>query len=121
MQRGINYENTGRSNRASISSYHSSPAPLEHHKGAKNVDIAHLNRKKQSQLFESIRTASGRDYNALFTIGFEIEKNELHNSSIQEYPLFKGFERDSSCGFEAITHILPLLPPCKWRNKILHL
>ena len=53
-----------------------------------------------------------------FTIGFEIEKNSLHRDAVHEHELFCGFERDGSCGFEAVTHILPLLPSSSWRNKV---
>ncbi len=121
MQRGINYTETNERERGRISHYHGSMLPLELNKGAKNVDISHLNKRKQQQLFETEVVNGSLDFNSKFTIGFEIEKNELHRSSIKEYALFKGFETDSSCGYEAITHILPLLPPCKWRNKIFNL
>jgi hypothetical protein len=56
-----------------------------------------------------------------FTIGIEVEKNSLHRGAVKEYPLFAGFERDGSCGYEAVTHILPLLPEGKWRTKVFDL
>jgi hypothetical protein len=37
---------------------------------------------------------------------------------VREYELFCGFETDSSCGYEAVTHILPLLPAGQWRTKV---
>lgn len=48
-----------------------------------------------------------------YWIGFEVEKNSFdgYNSEgdyIGEYDLFKGFERDGSCGVEAITNVLAL-------------
>ena len=48
-----------------------------------------------------------------FKVGIEVEKNYFDGEScvgnyIGEYEVFKGFETDSSCGVEAITHILPL-------------
>tara|TARA_R110000824_G_scaffold53382_2_gene147855 strand:+ start:1426 stop:2640 length:1215 start_codon:yes stop_codon:yes gene_type:complete len=51
--------------------------------------------------------------NAQFRIGFEIEKTSFAglDSAGEEvgcYDIFKGYELDSSCGVEAITHILPL-------------
>ena len=68
-----------------------------------------------------------------YAVGFEIEKNtmiakdgtevgrfdvgcnhELHNNVI-----IKGTETDSSCGVEMVTNCLPLLPPSRWRNKII--
>ncbi len=50
---------------------------------------------------------------AQFRIGFEIEKNSFNGYSeegdeVDEYDFFARFETDSSCGVEAITHILPL-------------
>jgi hypothetical protein len=56
-----------------------------------------------------------------YTIGFEIEKNEFAYRAVKRYPLFCGFERDGSCGVEAITNILPLLPPSEWRSKVFSL
>ena len=48
-----------------------------------------------------------------FAIGIEIEKVsfegvDCRGDHVGDYELFKGFETDSSCGVEAITHILPL-------------
>src|SRR5690606_2761624 len=48
-----------------------------------------------------------------FWVGFEVEKNSFEGNSsegdyIGAYTLFKGFERDGSCGVEAITNILSL-------------
>lgn len=61
------------------------------------------------------------EYREDFAIGFEVEKTEFVNTDglcadsegdyVGEYDLFKGFETDSSCGVEAITHILPLGSP----------
>lgn len=50
---------------------------------------------------------------AQFRIGFEIEKNSFNGydeegDEVGEYDMFARFENDSSCGVEAITHILPL-------------
>ena len=50
---------------------------------------------------------------AQFRIGFEVEKNSLNGydeegDEVGEYDFFARFETDSSCGVEAITHILPL-------------
>ena len=54
-----------------------------------------------------------------FSIGFEVEKNEFdteygtateEGDHVGSYNLFAGFETDSSCGVEAVTHILPLSP-----------
>jgi len=50
-----------------------------------------------------------------FRIGFEIEKDDFDGNTdegeyVGSFSLFKGFETDSSCGVEALTHILPLSP-----------
>jgi hypothetical protein len=42
----------------------------------------------------------------------------FHRNAVKEYELLKGFERDASCGYEAITHVLPLIPAGTWRNKV---
>lgn len=52
--------------------------------------------------------------NSRYYIGFEIEKNNFFGCSgigehIGYFELFAAFETDSSCGVEAITHILPLV------------
>jgi len=72
------------SDRAILHEYHRGPTPLDCSEGAK------------------------------FRIGFEIEKNKFLDEhydvgdEIGEYSLIAKFETDSSCGYEAITHILPL-------------
>lgn len=58
---------------------------------------------------------------AKFRIGFEIEKTEFDNfdgdvasengDHVGECDLFAGYETDSSCGVEAVSHILPLVGP----------
>lgn len=69
-----------------INRYHSSPSPYLH------------------------RGASG------WLVGFEIEKTEVDGCSdegdcIEELPLFSGWETDSSCGVEGITHAYDPLDP----------
>jgi len=110
-----NIENDER--RAEMCSYHRKPSPRELQKGAKNSDIAQLKPKQKQNL---IRLENG-DYSTKFTIGFEVEKNSLSRGAVKEYPLFCGFERDGSCGYEAVTNILPLLPAGKWRNKVFNM
>jgi hypothetical protein len=58
------------------------------------------------------------DTESRFGIGFEIEKNRFHRNAVKNTALIGGYERDSSCGFEAVTNILPLLPAGDWRNKV---
>ena len=117
MQTGIVYTTTGESSRGEVSSYHRKPQPLFLNKTKHAIDIAGLKKAEQ-------RTAikfEGGDYEAKFTIGFEVEKNQLSRNAVKEYELFCGFERDASCGYEAVTHVLPLLPAGKWRTKVFDL
>lgn len=114
MQTGIDYKLTGESRRGEISSYHYKPNPLHYGKTAHKVDVQGLKKAQQRDVI----SFDGGDYSSRFTIGFEVEKNQLHRNAVREYELFCGFERDGSCGYEAVTHILPLLPSGLWRNKI---
>lgn len=114
---GITYTNTGDYQRGEIRSYHGAPKPIKRNKTTFPVDVVGLKPVDRSR---AILQEQG-EFISRFTIGFEIEKNSLHRSSVKEYPLFAGFERDGSCGYEAITHILPLLPEGKWRTKVFDL
>lgn len=117
MQTGIVYAITGESQRGQVQNYHRKPQPLFLNKTKHAVDVAGLKKAEQ-------RTAikfEGGDYEAKFTIGFEVEKNQLSRNAVKEYELFCGFERDGSCGYEAVTHVLPLLPAGKWRTKVFDL
>ena len=116
MENTINYLLTGDDYRARVRPYHDSPEPREMHKGAKGGDIKGLKSRQTRNLIEF-----EGDYSSKFTIGYEIEKKKFHRTCVKEYNLFKGFERDSSCGFEAVTNILPLLPPSQWRNKVFNM
>jgi hypothetical protein len=54
-----------------------------------------------------------KDVLSKFTIGFEVEKTEVDGYSncgdpVDEQPLFVGWETDSSCGVEGITHVYGL-------------
>jgi hypothetical protein len=111
---GIVYTTTGERSRGTISSYHRKPEPNFLNKTAHRVDISGLKSIDQ-------RTAikfDGCDYESKFTVGFEVEKNQLSRNAVKEYELFCGFETDSSCGYEAVTHVLPLLPSGQWRTKV---
>lgn len=114
---GITYTTTGEYGRDEVRSYHGAPKPLKRNKTAFPVDVVGL---KPVDRQRAILQEQG-EFVSRFTIGYEIEKNSLHRSSVKEYPLFAGFERDGSCGYEAITHILPLLPEGKWRTKVFDL
>lgn len=106
----VSYLLTGDRSRAIVHNYHSKPSPRDMKKGGKK-DIQGLPRKVQSVLVNS-------DGDSKYSIGFEVEKNSFTRYVIKEYELFCGFERDGSCGYEAVTNILPLLPPSRWRMKV---
>tara|TARA_R110002110_G_scaffold193122_4_gene401591 strand:+ start:3130 stop:4167 length:1038 start_codon:yes stop_codon:yes gene_type:complete len=116
-QNGIAYELTGETTRGQRVDYHCKLPPLKLNKTKYKVDVAGLRKREQRDSLIDL----GGDYETKFTIGMEVEKEDISRSSIFEYRLFCGFERDSSCGTEAVTHILPLLPRCSWRTKIYNL
>jgi hypothetical protein len=111
---GITYTTLGESARGRVSSYHYKPQPIFRSKTPHKEDITGL---KPVQQRGSI-TFDGVEYSSRFTIGMEVEKNSLHRGAVKEYELFCGFETDGSCGYEAVTHILPLLPSGQWRTKV---
>lgn len=113
MQNGIEYKVTGERDRDTVCGYHQSPYPHFLNKTGFKSDIAALRKPALKSL-----TFDGREWISKFTIGFEVEKNQLSRGAVKEYELLKGFERDASCGYEAITHVLPLLPAGTWRNKV---
>lgn len=111
---GIEYKLTGETERGQVQRYHYKPSPKFLNKTPYRIDVMGLKPVEQ-------RTAvliEGREFKSRFTIGFEVEKNSLHRGAVKEYELFCGFETDGSCGYEAVTHVLPLLPSGKWRNKV---
>lgn len=116
---GIVYTTTGEEQRGIIQNYHDRSllqtlAPLKLNKTKHANDILGLTKTDQKSAIKF----DGSDFESKFTIGFEVEKNQLHRNAVKEYELFCKIERDSSCGFEAVTHILPLLPAGKWRTKV---
>lgn len=117
MTNELIYTITGERSRGEVSSYHHKPNPLFLNKSKFKNDIAGL---KKADLRTAI-VFDGSEYSSKFTIGYEVEKNQLSRNAVKEYPLFCGFERDGSCGYEAVTHILPLLPAGKWRTKVFNL
>jgi hypothetical protein len=110
---GIVYNTTGEHQRGVVTGYHSKPAPLFLNKTKHAIDVSGLKKSDQRAI-----KFDGMDFESKFTIGFEVEKNELSRNAVKEYELFCGFERDGSCGYEAVTHVLPLLPAGKWRTKV---
>ena len=118
---GIIYTTTGLRSRGRLSGYHSSPQPNFMNKTPHNVDLRGLKPSEKRRVL----TFTDGEFESRYCVGFEIEKmyfnrNDNHRSGehIGELEVFKGFELDTSCGVEAITHILPLLPKGQWRNKI---
>ena len=99
--------------RGQVQGYHNKPHPVDISGKAKKGDIAGLKKAQRGNFVESLG-----DYRSKFTIGFEVEKNSLHRGAVKEYELFCGFEIDGSCGYEAVTHILPLVPASTWRTKV---
>lgn len=114
MQNELIYTTTGEAERGHVASYHRKPNALFLNKSKYKADVSGL---KPKQLQNNLLVINN-EYTSKFTIGFEIEKNSLSRNAVREYELFCGFERDASCGFEAVTHVLPLLPSGKWRNKV---
>ena len=117
------FELTGNRQRGEVRNYHGSPSPLFINKSKKG-NIAGL---KVAIKRNTIIEISSDDVESKFTIGMEVEKNRLSSRAVHEYALLKGFERDGSCGigyndgYEAITHILPLLPACRWRQDLFNI
>ena len=111
LTQGIQYDVDHR-DRGRMNHYHSSPSPrfllnaLAH-------DIQSLPRKDRPSIMDADM--------ARYTIGFEVEKTRFKRGARKHYPLFAGLERDSSCGVEAITNVLPLLPRSEWRTKVFSL
>jgi len=114
MTQGVNYTNDGNSRRGEVSGYHRKPSFRDFRKGASLVDVVGLLPVDRDALSMQTPTTIGAKYG----IGFEIEKTRLSRGAVREYPLFCGFERDSSCGYEAVTNILPLVGASAWRTKI---
>jgi len=114
-KQGIEYKTEGNRTRGIVQGYHSTKylGFIDHSKGAKNSDIAQLPKRDRANI-----TNVAGDWESKFTIGMEVEKARLHRASVKEHALFAGFEKDSSCGYEAITHILPLLGASTWRTKV---
>ena len=118
---GINYQEVYESApnynmRSRVNGYHytSQIGVIDYTKGAKASDITQLKSVNRTNLM----TMECGDTESRFGIGFEIEKNRFHRNAVKNTALIGGYERDSSCGFEAVTNILPLLPAGDWRNKV---
>jgi len=108
----IIYSTTGNSERGKIHGYHSKPNPRILNIGAHKKDVEKL---------KCVKPLDSNVYKSTYCIGMEVEKNSLHRGAVKEYALFCGFETDRSCGYEAVTNILPLLPRSYWRNKVFNM
>jgi hypothetical protein len=113
MEKGITYKTTGERSRSRLNNYHRKPMVLDHSYGAIDSDVKTIKNKVTETGQGSIK-----NYRSNYTIGFEIEKARFGDGQRKEYALIQGYETDGSCGVEAVTNILPLLPPSQWRNKI---
>ena len=125
MENGINYNeiynndyyatNNPRT-RGAVQGYHHSSriGVLDYRKGAKNTDIAQLKSVDRRNLI----TLPTGDVECKFGIGFEVEKSRFSRGAVRPSAFWAGYERDSSCGYEAVSNIIPLLPAGKWRNKV---
>ena len=126
---GIIYTKTGESRRGKIRQYHRTQGwELWKNKSKWKTDLKGMSPTEISETIDEVNN----EYECKFRIGFEVEKSYFfHNNgqtgsthsndygdAVGEYELFRGFETDSSCGVEAITHILPLLPKGRWRTKV---
>lgn len=98
----------------SVQNYHRKPEPRLINSTPYRIDVSGL---KPVQQREAV-VFDGSTYKSKYTIGFEVEKNTFHRGAVKPYELFCGFERDASCGVEAVTHILPLMPAGLWRTKV---
>jgi hypothetical protein len=103
------------SRRGQVSGYHSKPDPIFRTK-ATAQDVSGLKSVDRKNI-----SFDGTEYESKFKIGFEVEKARLHRGAVEEYPLFCGFETDSSCGYEAVTHVLPLVAKSMWRTKVFNM
>lgn len=110
----IVYAVEGNRSRGILHNYHSKPSPRDDFKKGGKRDIQGLPKK-------SLTIIDAATNEAMYTIGFEVEKNSITRSVMREYALFCGFERDGSCGVEAVTNPMPLLPASMWRTKIFDL
>ena len=119
---------SGRScSRTVVQGYQQSPNPEDYSSTPFEIDLRGLNAKQRRNNITRVCVSSEYEYGSNFTIGMEVEKSRitrevLRGSELNVFTqLMKGIERDGSCGLEAITNILPLVPSCKWRNKIFNM
>ena len=110
-----------------VQPYQCSPNPEDYANTKYEIDLSGLTKKERRNNITRTLESGEFVFNSNFTIGMEVEKSrisrEVLGGTTLNYfcQLMKGIERDGSCGLEAITNILPLIPSSKWRNKIFNL
>ena len=119
---GIIYDITNDSSRSKLWNYkgygRAGGSPRLLHKTAFNEDVSHLPRATRE--LTTFVNPEG-EIQSKFAIGYEVEKTRLSRGARVELPLFSHYETDSSCGYEAVTNVLPLVPKGVWRNKVLNM
>ena len=119
--------NGNQRSRIVVQPYQCSPNPEDYANTKFEVDLTGMTKKQRANNITRVLESSEFVYKSKFTIGMEVEKSRisrdvLTGSELNYFcQLMKGIERDGSCGLEAITNILPLIPMSKWRNKIFDL
>tara|TARA_Y100001937_G_C7129170_1_gene336350 strand:+ start:353 stop:1459 length:1107 start_codon:yes stop_codon:yes gene_type:complete len=113
--------------RTVVQSYQCSPNPENYAFTPFEIDLRGMNARQRAGNITRTAESGQYVYHSNFTIGMEVEKSRisrevLSGSQLQHFcQLMKGIERDGSCGLEAITNVLPLLPQSLWRNKMFNL
>jgi hypothetical protein len=113
--------------RTVVQGYQQSPNPENYAFTPFEIDLRGMNARQRAGNISRVCESGQYVYKAKFTIGMEVEKSRisrevLRGSELQNFcQLMKGIERDGSCGLEAITNILPLVPSSVWRNKMFNL
>lgn len=127
LEREATNRNGRNVSRTIIQGYQLSPNADNYASTPFEIDLKGLNRRQRTNNIQRECESGEYVYKSNFTIGMEVEKSRisrdiLTGSSLNEFCyLMKGIERDNSCGLEVITNILPLVPKCKWRNKMFNM
>jgi hypothetical protein len=117
----IKYNKTGQRARAHLVRYNGTEGLDRQFNIVPAQELRDVNKKYY------VPSPDGKYLKTKFAIGFEVEKLTVHNE--EEYPIFRGYERDSSVArsprserdCESITNILPLVPNSNLKNKIMDL
>jgi hypothetical protein len=127
LEREATNRNGRNVSRTIVQGYQLSPNAENYASTPFEIDLKGLNRRQRINNIQRECESGEYAYKSIFTIGMEVEKSRisrevLTGSSLNQFCfLMKGIERDGSCGLEAITNILPLVPQCKWRNKMFNM